>query len=84
MLHPRKILERALAARASAALIAHSHPSGDPSPSEADSALTAAVARALAAAGLRFLDHIILDSSTHYSFRSARPDLFVDHPQFQS
>lgn len=79
-LYPRKILERGLATRASAVLIAHNHPSGDPAPSAADNALTAAVARALAAAGLRFLDHIVLGSSSHYSFRSTKPELFAEHP----
>lgn len=79
-LYPRKILERALATRASGVLIAHNHPSGDPLPSDADSALTTVVARALAAAGLRFLDHLVLGGSRHYSFRSMRPDLFAGNP----
>lgn len=76
-LYPRKILERALTARASAVLIAHNHPSGDPVPSGADEALTAAIARSLAAAGLRFLDHIVLGHGSHFSFRSAKPELFT-------
>ncbi|MEW6363233.1 MAG: DNA repair protein RadC [Acidobacteriota bacterium] len=77
MLRPRKILERALAVRASAVLIAHNHPSGDPAPSGADEALTAAVACALTAAGLRFLDHIVLGSSCYTSLRTMKPELFA-------
>ena len=75
-LYPRKILETAIPARASGVLLAHNHPSGDPSPSDADCSLTAGVARALAAAGLRFLDHIIIGSIGNFSFRTMRPDLF--------
>lgn len=78
LLYPRKVVERALATRASGVLLGHNHPSGDPTPSDADRSLTANVAHALAAVGLRFLDHIVVGSTGHYSFRSMRPDLFVE------
>ncbi|MBI2840460.1 MAG: DNA repair protein RadC [Acidobacteria bacterium] len=76
-LYPRKVLERALFARSSGVLLAHNHPSGDPSPSEADRSLTANIARVLTVAGLRFLDHVIIGRTGHYSFRTECPELFL-------
>ena len=66
----RKIVERALAAHASAIILVHNHPSGDPSPSMEDIEMTKEVARAAAFLGLSVHDHIIVGKGKHYSLKA--------------
>jgi DNA repair protein RadC len=66
---PRKVLELALSRRAAAILVAHNHPSGDPTPSKQDRELTTSMERAAKAVGIRFLDHIVMAGNKSYSFR---------------
>lgn len=66
----RKVIERALAHKASGFLLAHNHPSGDPTPSAHDRELTQAVKAAAAAVGVRFLDHLIIGDATPFSFKA--------------
>ncbi|MBI2899892.1 MAG: DNA repair protein RadC [Planctomycetes bacterium] len=73
---PRQVLERLLERRAGGFLVAHNHPSGDIGPSDADRALTRALAQGAAALGVRFLDHVILGDGRHYSFQVQEPGLF--------
>ena len=68
---PRKVLELALGRRAAAILVAHNHPSGDPTPSRQDRELTSSMQRAAKAVGIRFLDHIIMAGDKTYSFHEA-------------
>ena len=70
-LYPREIVRRALMLRASALILAHNHPSGDPSPSQADIAMTRDVAEAAKLFGIVLHDHVIVAESGHTSFRSA-------------
>jgi len=49
-------------------IIAHNHPSGDPSPSKEDEALTKKLKEAALLLGIKLLDHIILGNDTYYSF----------------
>jgi DNA repair protein RadC len=63
------ILQRALRIGAHAIILAHNHPSGDPAPSEADRAATAALADAARAVGLLLDDHIVFGGSEWVSFR---------------
>lgn len=67
---PRKIVERALAAKAAAVILVHNHPSGDPTPSADDIALTKEVSRAAAVLGIVVHDHIIVGKGRHYSLRA--------------
>ena len=60
VVHPREIVKRALAHNASAAIIAHNHPSGSPQPSDADVHLTARVQTALQLVDVRLLDHFVV------------------------
>ena len=55
---------------ASALILVHNHPSGDPTPSQADIAMTGAVARAAEALGLVVHDHIVIGRSRELSFRA--------------
>jgi DNA repair protein RadC len=64
------ILSSALRLGARAILVAHNHPSGDPSPSAADEAATRALASAAAAVDVRLHDHLIFAGGEWRSFRS--------------
>ena len=68
--YPREVAKRALELNASALIIVHNHPSGDPTPSASDIDMTAQVARACGALGLTLHDHLIIGKSTELSFRS--------------
>ncbi len=69
-LYPREVVRRALELGASAIIMVHNHPSGDPTPSEADIAMTQQVVRALQAVGIVVHDHVIVARNRHTSFRS--------------
>ena len=68
--YPREVVKRALALDASALILVHNHPSGDPTPSEADIAMTLAVRDAAEVLGLVLHDHLIVGKGEHLSFRS--------------
>lgn len=70
-LYPREVVKRALALHASAVILVHNHPSGDPKPSRADIDMTRQVKDALAAVGIAVHDHIIVGRKGHMSFKSA-------------
>ncbi|WP_374249507.1 DNA repair protein RadC [Thermomonas sp.] len=58
--HPRILVQRALAHGAAAAIIGHNHPSGNPDPSAADRAVTHRIKQALALVDVRLLDHFVI------------------------
>ena len=58
--HAREVVKAALDANAAAVILAHNHPSGDPSPSQADIELTKQLSKALELIEVRTLDHIII------------------------
>lgn len=68
--YPREVVKRALHLNASALILVHNHPSGDPTPSQADIAMTAQVGAAAEALGLTLHDHIIIGKSCELSFRA--------------
>lgn len=68
--YPREVMKRALELSASAVILVHNHPSGDPSPSEADIAMTKEVAEAGKKLGIAVHDHVIIARSGHASFKS--------------
>ncbi len=61
---PRQVLKPAIAANAAAIIIVHNHPSGDPSPSEADIKVTRDLIRAAKLLKIEVLDHVILGRKT--------------------
>jgi DNA repair protein RadC len=69
--YPREIVKRALELNASALILVHNHPSGDPTPSDADLAMTAQVQEACQALGLVLHDHLIIGKSRELSFRAS-------------
>jgi len=60
LVHPREVFKSAVAASASAIVLVHNHPSGDPTPSEADIKVTRDLIRAGHVLKIEVLDHIIL------------------------
>lgn len=64
---PREVFAVALAARASAVVLAHNHPSGDPEPSALDIALTRQLAHGGPLVGIRVLDHLVLGDGRYVS-----------------
>ena len=73
-LYPREVVKRALELHASALIMVHNHPSGDPTPSKADIAMTKAVRDALAKIDIKLHDHIIIAKN---DVRSLRSDGFI-------
>lgn len=67
---PRKIIECALLAKASALILVHNHPSGDATPSQEDIILTQDVIRAASLFGISVHDHIIVGKGAHYSLKA--------------
>lgn len=68
--YPREVVKRALELSASALILVHNHPSGDPTPSRADIDMTKAIAQAAGHLGITVHDHVVIGRSGHYSFRS--------------
>jgi DNA repair protein RadC len=68
--YPREVVKRALELNASALILVHNHPSGDPTPSEADISMTCQVQDAARALGITLHDHLIVGKSKEVSFRS--------------
>jgi DNA repair protein RadC len=65
------IIMSAMRKSASAIILVHNHPSGDPEPSEADLTLTRSIEKACAMMGLRLADHLIVASGRWFSFAQA-------------
>ena len=68
--YPREVVKRALELNASALILVHNHPSGDPTPSEADISMTCQVQDAAHALGITLHDHLIIGKSRELSFKS--------------
>ncbi len=67
--YPREILKRAIQLDASALILVHNHPSGDPSPSKADISMTNEIMEACEKLDVQVHDHIIIGKFGHSSFR---------------
>jgi DNA repair protein RadC len=68
----REVVKRALELSASAIILVHNHPSGDPTPSRADIDMTKLVIDAARPLGVAVHDHIIVGRTGHVSMRSLR------------
>lgn len=68
--YPREVVKRALEVGASALILTHNHPSGDPAPSEADVEMTNNIVDAAEAISITVHDHLIIAGEKHYSFKS--------------
>lgn len=68
--YPREIVKRALELSASAIILVHNHPSGDPTPSRADIDMTKEIVEAGRVLGIEVHDHLVVGKGKHASFRS--------------
>lgn len=69
LVHPREVFRLAIITAASAVILAHNHPSGDPTPSEADVKVTRDLLRAGQLLRIEVLDHVIVGQPNHTSLR---------------
>jgi DNA repair protein RadC len=67
--YTREVIKRSLELGASALILVHNHPSGDPTPSAADVAVTKDVVRAAGPLGITVHDHLIIGRGCHASLR---------------
>ena len=67
--YPREVVKRALELQASALILVHNHPSGDPTPSKADVAVTRDIVKAAQPLGVTVHDHLIIGRGRHTSLR---------------
>lgn len=70
-IYAREVVKRALELHASAVIMVHNHPSGDPKPSKEDITMTKTVQKALSAVDIALHDHLIVGSEGHTSLKSA-------------
>jgi DNA repair protein RadC len=68
--YPREVVKRALELNASALILVHNHPSGDPTPSDADISVTNQIKSAATALGVTLHDHVIIGKAQDFSFRA--------------
>ena len=68
----REVVKRALELAATAMILVHNHPSGDPAPSRADIDMTRSIVEAARPLGVTVHDHIIVGKSGHASFKALR------------
>ena len=72
LVHPREVFRLAIAIGASAVVLAHNHPSGDPEPSAEDVALTERLRQVGDVIGIRVLDHIVIGADSFRSIAEVR------------
>ena len=68
--YPREVVKRAIELSASAILLAHNHPSGDPTPSHADIEMTKVIIGACQTLGIAVHDHVVVGKNGHASFKA--------------
>jgi DNA repair protein RadC len=70
--YPREVVKRALELSATAIILVHNHPSGDPTPSRADIDMTALIVSTAKPLGITVHDHIIIGKDGHASLKGLR------------
>jgi DNA repair protein RadC len=71
LVHPREVFRDAIRRSAAALVLVHNHPSGDPTPSAEDRAVTARLASAGEVLGIRIVDHVVVAEHGYHSFNEA-------------
>jgi DNA repair protein RadC len=72
MVLPRDVFREALLGSAASVVVFHNHPSGDPTPSQDDVAVTRRIVQAGETMGIPVVDHVILGGGRFYSFKAAQ------------
>ena len=70
--YPREVVKRALELSATALILVHNHPSGDPTPSQADVEMTRQVAQVARTLGIQVHDHVIVGKDGHVSMKELK------------
>lgn len=70
LVHPREVFEPAIRYNSASVIVAHNHPSGDPTPSDADIRITAQLVKAGEIMGIEILDHVIVSKQTFLSMKA--------------
>jgi DNA repair protein RadC len=70
--YPREVVKRALELSATAIILVHNHPSGDPTPSRADIEMTRSIVEVARSLGIAVHDHIIVGKDGHASFKALK------------
>jgi len=71
VVHPREVFKAAILDSASSVIVAHNHPSGDPTPSREDLAITTKLVETGNIIGITLTDHVIIGDSRHYSLKES-------------
>lgn len=69
LVHPREVFKSAILGNSASIIVAHNHPSGDPSPSKEDIDITERLKEAGKIIGINILDHIIIGNDRHISLK---------------
>ncbi len=77
LVHPREVFRAAIMGGAAAIILAHNHPSGDPSPSSEDREITLRLVKAGEIIGIRVLDHVIVAGD---QWESAQEEGWINDP----
>ncbi|TMQ57790.1 MAG: DNA repair protein RadC [Candidatus Eisenbacteria bacterium] len=72
IVHPREVYQPAIAVSAASLILAHNHPSGDPTPSEEDLAITRRLVEAGRILGIDILDHVVVAKDAYASFKERK------------
>jgi DNA repair protein RadC len=70
--YPREVVKRALELSATAVILVHNHPSGDPTPSRADIDMTRAIVEVARPLGIAVHDHLIVGKDGHASLKALK------------
>jgi DNA repair protein RadC len=70
--YPREVVKRALELSATAVILVHNHPSGDPTPSQADIEMTRQIIAVAGSLGITVHDHIIVGKDGHASLKGLK------------
>jgi DNA repair protein RadC len=76
LIHPREVFQPAIGIGAVAIIVAHNHPSSDPSPSAEDRNVTERLVKAGELLGIRVLDHLVVTAQYFTSLKEESPTLF--------
>jgi DNA repair protein RadC len=69
LIHPREIFKYAVVHSAASFIMVHNHPSGDPTPSQADKSITESILQLSDMMNIKLLDHVIIGDNLYYSFQ---------------
>jgi DNA repair protein RadC len=75
IIHPREVFKKAVMMSCSKIILAHNHPSGDPTPSQEDLDITKKIMEAGEILDIKVLDHVIIGKDKYWSYSEENPSL---------